>query len=159
MIVVDLTGDEMYRASIAALTRIANAQDRNYQSRRPMPSLEAKRYDLHGCMAELAVSIALNLPWTDENGTFGHDVGDLEVRSRSSAAAWFRLRSYELDKYDARQRFVFATVDNANKVTINGWSQIGYLAKHWRPAAVQGDNYQSYIFDDSALYDILTVNL
>lgn len=156
---IELTGPDMARAAIVALRQSANAVDRGYNNRRQgIDSFTGFRFHLQGAMAELAVSIAFNLPWTDETREFNTDVGDLEVRSRSSDHLLFSLREYELNKHQPGQRFVFTTVSiDSAMVHLNGWATLGHLRHHWR--ITNTDTYQRYLIDPRDLHEIGTVLL
>ena len=156
---VELTGPDMVRATNACLIASANAIDRGYHDRREgISAYQGFRFHLQGAMAELAVSIALKLPWSDENREFKTDVGDIEVRSRGGTSLLFSLREYELRKHQPGQKFVFATVDmDSALVTLNGWATIGHLRHHWR--TTKYDTYERYLIDPRDLHDIGTVLL
>lgn len=159
---IKLTGDEVLRATKSTLYKINVSRQDGHKDRRSLDSLIGMNFMLQGALAELAVALITGLPWTTEYEPFVNDVGDLEVRSRSlvqnGPPTQFRLRSYELPKHTASQKFVFCTVDD-NQVHIEGWATVGELARKWRPHHIDGDNYDVYYIPETMLHPIETVLL
>jgi hypothetical protein len=159
---IELTGDEVLRATRSTLYKINRSIKDGHKDRRKIDLLIGMNYMMNGALAELAVSIATGLPWTTEYQSFVTDVGHLEVRSRTAIlhgpSTDFRIRSYELPKLTTDQRFVFCTTD-CNIVQINGWATIGELARKWRPHRMNGDDYEVYYISENWLHPIESVLL
>lgn len=150
MVYITLDDEQMMRVDEVARER----RDRYAEIASNYGTTRELAKDLAGAAGELAVSIYTGFQWTGRYSDYGHDVGDLEVRTRRTLNGRLCLHDLELDRkqYKPGQRFVLCRyIVNTNVVELAGWSWVGTILR-------KGEYFDGRTYlPNSELYDIETV--
>jgi hypothetical protein len=150
MVRIDLDLDDMELVEMVAAEREARYAKvpSNYGTVRD------RTKDLAGVAGELAVKHYTGLPWTGRDSDYGHDVGNLEVRTRRDDRGRLCVHDLELQRkqYAPGQRFVLARY-RGDHVILAGWSWVGVILRQGE--YIDGRTY----LPNHLLHDIETVLL
>jgi hypothetical protein len=151
MVRIDLDLDDMELVEMVAAEREARYAKvpSNYGTVRD------RTKDLAGVAGEVAVAHYTGLPWTGRDSDYGHDVGNLEVRTRRDDRGRLCVHDLELQRkqYAPGQRFVLARHVSYNQIELVGWSWLNIILR--RGEYIAGRTY----LPNHLLHDIETVLL
>lgn len=128
---VELSPDQMIKCQWQGRSRAEYyVQGHRKNMKDGLASDEILRYNVEGCMGELAVAIATGLKWTGQEGALRYDIDDrIEVRSTRYQNGKLIAKDREMDKCRPSTPYVLAIIQGSS-VRVAGWRELDYLIEY-----------------------------